>query len=193
MFAGSWRHFGRCGKKKTTFSCSRTKSNHLMRLFSLFVCFLLLLIPCSPPEVLSPQHSCTLFKATWWHCSRPPLVASSPTNQKEPRSPVDMGSGCGRMERLMEARRRRADLQIAKQMYLRVLLYFPPPHTRTHTLTLPPPRLDPGTRQESPAFTVWWVCIEIYTCLGFMCLFLGVVGSLVWPQRGHIRPHNGPK
>lgn len=34
-----------------------------------------------------------------------PLVASSPTNQKEPRSPVDLESGCGRMERLVEGRR----------------------------------------------------------------------------------------
>lgn len=34
-----------------------------------------------------------------------PLVASSPTNQKEPRFPVDLGSGCGRMERLMEGRK----------------------------------------------------------------------------------------
>lgn len=34
-----------------------------------------------------------------------PLVASSPTNQKDPRSPVDLESGCGRMERLVEGRR----------------------------------------------------------------------------------------
>lgn len=138
-----------------------------------------------------------------------PLVASSLTNQKASRTLWIWGVGVGGWRGWWRGGGGvggwREDLQIAKQMYLRVLLCFTPtPHTQTHkhsfppsphthSLSPPPPlRLDPGTRQEPPAFTVWWVCIEISTCLGFMCLSFGWK-RFGFVQKGDIRPRNGVK
>ena len=115
-----------------------------------------------------------------------PLVASSPTNQKEPRSPVDLESGCGRMERLVEGRRGgdggricRLQSRCTWGFYCISPLRQPPLYTHTpHTHSLSSASSSSSSRPgHTPGASCFYGLMSLYRNLHVPRLYVSLLGG----------------